>query len=885
VTTKTLTADGVSATGQVLAPPADLRLMAAACVAWAVLAATLAWSGPARAAILSGLALLSLGVLGGQRRWRSWRGIDSRGSRSRPWRHGAPRRTPLVLLLVLAATAFLQVAATGHQLLHAVGPLDDLTTDRAVVTLTGRVATDPRAVTSARGQSTVLFRLDSATVSGRGKAATAYGMVLVRGSPELKQVPWGATISVSGRLSPMEPGDAEVAAIRVSRPALILESPGVVATAAEHLRAGLRDSVAGLPPDAQGLVPGLVIGDTSQLPPELDAAMRATGMTHLTAVSGSNVAVVLALAFGLSRLVGIPRRLRPWLGLLVLAGFVVLARPEPSVVRAATMGAIGVIGLSRNRQAAGLPVLGAAILVVLVLDPWLARSYGFALSTLATLGLLVFAGPWGATLAEAGHRRAGPWLARLRRRVVDPAARSARHHFGPATTRALDGTRLGAWAHRLRPASKGRASTGRAKAAEDTDRPTKGWTVLGTAVAVPLAAQVVCAPVIVLLQSSVSIVGILANLLAAPLVPLTTIGGVAVAVLALVWPTGAGWLAWVPGLPAIAIGRVGRVLADVPGGSIPWPDGAWGAFSLTALTIAVLLLGRSVTRWAGHRPMTALTILLVSLALLAPTRALTWPPPGWQLVACDVGQGDAMVLRTGSARAVLVDAGPDPDLVDGCLDRLGVESIDAVVLTHFHLDHAGGLEGATRDRTVGVLLTTWVTEPEDIVRGVRRWASDHHVPTQQLHADDSLNYGTLHAEVWWPERRISAGSIPNNASVVLAVETGGVRALLLGDIEREAGAAIASRIRRDASRMITSTTFDVVKTPHHGSANLDPKLMAAVRSPLAVISVGADNDYGHPAPSHLTLLHNLGYAVHRTDLDGDIAITRVHDQTTAITYR
>lgn len=88
------------------------------------------------------------------------------------------------------------------------------------------------------------------------------------------------------------------------------------------------------------------------------------------------------------------------------------------------------------------------------------------------------------------------------------------------------------------------------------------------------------------------------------------------------------------------------------------PDGAWGAFYSTALTIAILLLGRSITRWAGHRPMTALTIVLVSLALLAPTRTLTWPPSGWELVACDVGQGDAMVLRTGPTTAVLVDAGP-----------------------------------------------------------------------------------------------------------------------------------------------------------------------------------------------------------------------------------
>ena len=125
---------------------------------------------------------------------------------------------------------------------------------------------------------------------------------------------------------------------------------------------------------------------------------------------------------GLCVLVGVPRRLRPLLALLALAGFVVLARPEPSVVRAAAMGAIGLIGLSRSRRSAGLPVLGAAIVVVLVLDPWLARSFGFALSSLATLGLLLFTRPVGRR-----HRRtaaAAPGAARPGAR--HPGRRSGR---------------------------------------------------------------------------------------------------------------------------------------------------------------------------------------------------------------------------------------------------------------------------------------------------------------------------------------------------------------------------------------------------------------------------------------------------------------------------
>jgi competence protein ComEC len=114
--------------------------------------------------------------------------------------------------------------------------------------------------------------------------------------------------------------------------------------------------------------------------------------------------------------------------------------------------------------------------------------------------------------------------------------------------------------------------------------------------------------------------------------------------------------------------------------------------------------------------------------------------------------------------------------------------------------------------------------------------------------------------------------VPNNASLVLAVRTGSVDALLLGDVEREAAHDLLLRIRREPSMASAATGFEVVKTPHHGSANLDDDLMAAVAAPVGVISVGEDNDYGHPAPHHLEVLRRDGYAVYRTDQRGDVAV-------------
>ena len=242
-------------------------------------------------------------------------------------------------------------------------------------------------------------------VVGRGARSRVRTPVLVLGDERWAAVRWREQVRVQGRLTRAEPGESVVALLRPMSAPTVVERAGAVARAAEHLRAGLRHSAAPLPADARGLLPALVIGDTSRTPTDLTDAMLATGKTHLSAVSGSNVAIVLAVALGAGGLLGLRRRARPLFALLMLAGFIVLARPEPSVIRAGAMGAIGLLGLSQSRRAAGIPVLSAAVLALLVIDPWLARSYGFALSTLATLGLLLFVRDWGAAIGARLPRR------------------------------------------------------------------------------------------------------------------------------------------------------------------------------------------------------------------------------------------------------------------------------------------------------------------------------------------------------------------------------------------------------------------------------------------------------------------------------------------------
>jgi competence protein ComEC len=395
-----------------------------------------------------------------------------------------------------------------------------------------------------------------------------------------------------------------------------------------------------------------------------------------------------------------------------------------------------------------------------------------------------------------------------------------------------------------------------------------------------------CGPVIVLLQGSVSLIGVVANLLAAPLVAPATVLGVSVALVALLSHPVAVALGWLAAVPTVGIAWIARACADVPMGTLPWPDGAPGAFLLAFVSLGLLFMGPWLMATIRRRPYVVGAVGILTLAASWPTDGLTWPPPNWRMVACDVGQGDALVLSSGDGHAVVVDVGPDPDAMDGCLKRLHVDVLDAIVLSHFHADHVEGLPGALHGRVVRQILTSPVMDPAYQVGEVQSWAKAGGIPVQSLYPGDHLHWGSFHASVLWPLRVIHEGSVPNNGSVVLSVDASGLRVLMPGDVETVAAHQVLLALRRDPSyQRSRSMGFDVLKVPHHGSRLQDPALLAEVRAPVAVISVGLGNTYGHPAQSTLDLLRADRFAVFRTDQRGDVAVARMSDGTVLVSTR
>lgn len=619
-------------------------------------------------------------------------------------------------------------------------------------------------------------------------------------------------LRVAGRLVPPLPGSDRIAAVLrapAGVPPDVLAPPTLLQRTAGGLRAGLRKATDGLAPDARALLPGLVVGDTSRVPPDLQEAFEATDLVHLLAVSGSNLTIVLVLLIGppstalraerrgLAPRLGISLRTTALCGGALTLAFVVVCRPEPSVVRAAACGAITLLAIGTGRRRSLVPALAGAVLVLVLYDPWLARSYGFLLSVLATGALLTFAPRWSTA---------------LQRRGMPPRAAEA--------------------------------------------------------VAAAAAAQAVCAPVVVVLAARVSLVAIPCNLLAELAAgPATVLGFAALAAAPVAMPV-AGFLAWCAGWPAGWIAQVARTGAALPGAEVAWPGGWRGGMLLAAVTAVGVLVARRLPRSPWICGAAAL-LLVVSVLRPAPlTGVITgWPPPGWRFAMCDVGQGDASVLAAGDGTGVVVDVGPDPVSVDRCLRALGVTRIPLLLLTHFHADHVTGLPGVLRGRSVGEIQTTVRDDPPDQAAFVRRTAAAARVPVTRAVPGERRRAGPLDWQVLWPPAApepVPEG--PNDTSVTLLVRVAGLTLLLLGDLEPPAQQALLR-----ANQAIPAV--DVLKVAHHGSAHQDPGLLRRARPRLALIPVGEDNTYGHPSPRTVAALRVQGAAVLRTDTDGAIAVT------------
>lgn len=749
----------------------DLRLALPAAAAWIT-----AWQGRLIPPYLLGLVATSLVVVAGAvLLWTQER-----------------RAAVAAATLVCAAAAGLATAARVHARTH--GALADAARIQAAVKVRAVLLEDPRVVPpkgnvlSFQQLVVAKVRVERLEVAGRTVHLRSPVLVLSSDSHWLGLLP-SQRVSAEGRLQPSDLGDDVAAVLSARGPPKVLSEPSVLQRAAGRLRKGLQDAAGPLPSDERGLLPGLVEGDTSGLDPLLQKDFRTVGLTHLTAVSGTNVAVVLAAALVVCGWFRVGLRWRPLVAVVVLLAFVVLARPSASVLRAAVMGAIALMALATGSRKQALPALCAAVLVLILLAPELAAEPGFALSTFATAGLLLIAPVWR--------------------------------------------TRL--------------------------DRHLPTW--LADALAVPAAAQLACTPVVVAISGQVGLYAIPANLLAVPAVAPATLLGVLAALaapLSLTVAQGAAWCAFLPTRWLTAVAHRG---AREPAAGLSIAKGWTGAL-LAALAIAVAAVVLGSPRLRKVAAAGVIGVLVAALCLVVIRQP--WPPKGWVMASCDVGQGDGFVVRLGPGEGLVIDTGPDPEPIDSCLSRLGITRIPLLVLTHLHADHLEGVPGLLRGRQVGAVEIGPLDEPAVEKQRLMSWLDTRRIPVVRAQLGEVRELAGVRWEVLDATARHGTDSDPNNSSIVLRLTTHGVTVLFSGDLEGDAQRALLERG--------VDLRADVLKVPHHGSRKQDPGFLDAVHARIALTPVGAGNPYGHPSLGTLSRLERDGARTYRSDRDGDVAI-------------
>ena len=722
--------------------------------------------------------------------------------------------------------------------------------DRGDVELVGTVVDDPRP----RGSSQQVV-LDELVGRVGGRIHRVRGRVLAT-IPRAVPLAVGARVVVHGIVEAPAAFDGfdypaylarqGIGGLVRTRVARVIEEarrtgPSQIAAAARAwLLAGLHEMV---PEPEAALGAGILLGVRSSIAPDISDDFAVAGLTHVVAISGWNIAIVAAIVGSLLR--PLERRrggrwLAPAAAGATIAGYVVLTGASPSVVRAALMAGAMMVARFGGSRAHAASALGLAAMVMLVAAPAVLWDVGFQLSALATAGLILFA-------------------ASIERR--------------------LDG-----W---------------------------PGW--LREPIALTLAAQLTTLPVVVGSFGRLSLVAPVANVAVVPLVPLVMLTCAIAAPLgaltsalhigpltdAIRWA--AGGSAWLL-LHAMIV--AGRVAASVPLAALPVAAPGWLAVAwYPALGLAWRRAARRSTLEAApadelrtlrpvsgrppvHRVVGAILSRASVLArpvagiavagmLLTALTAASMPDGQLHLIALDVGQGDAILIVSPSGSTMLIDGGPDPDLL---LRRLGERlpwwhrRIDILILTHPHEDHVAGLVAALERYEVGLVLDTGrdyenPTYPRFLALARSEPGGRLVVARsgERLRLDAKTNLTVL-----YPSADDAAGPLPegdiNNASVVGMLRFGGFTALLTGDAEMPVETLLAQRG--------LLTRVDVLKVGHHGShSSSGPALLDATRPGAALISAGIDNDYGHPHQVTLDHLHQVpGLRLHRTDLEGSLEV-------------
>ncbi len=583
------------------------------------------------------------------------------------------------------------------------------------------------------------------------------------------------------------------------------------------LKARAQKVIAAIFPEPEAsLLAGILLGIERGIPKDVMDAFSQTNTTHIIAISGFNITILAGIFAAIAgRLLG-RRRATP----MVIAGialYTILVGAGAAVVRAAFMGVLYVIAIHYGRQSDALNSLVAAAVAMTLLNSYTLWDVSFQLSFAATLGLIL---------------------------IVPPLTDAFEHGLARFI---------------------------------DQERARRAVQLLNEALIVTLAAQVATMPIMVYYFHKVSVVGLLANFAILPVQPaVMVLSGIAMLAGLIALPVGQV-LAWVAlPFPFYTI-RVVEQMARLPYASVGvgrvsqgW---VWSYYALLAGVVFVVQQGPDKRRalWRAATDRLSTKVVLAGLSLLAVVAwmgAAATPDGRLHVVFFNVGQGDAIFIQTPGGHQAVIDGGPSPAVMTDAVGRrmpFWDRSIDLVLMTHANEDHLAGLIPILERYRVDHAIESGYIQPSASYLQWRDLVREKGIDVRFARAGMRIHLGNgVWLEVLNPPQALVQGTEAddNNNSVVVWLTYGEISFLLTGDIEAEVEGRLAARSRVQAQ---------VLKLAHHGSdSSTTPTFLAAVQPWVAVISVGADNPFGHPSDEVLARVAHTSVPVYRTDEQGDI---------------
>ena len=548
------------------------------------------------------------------------------------------------------------------------------------------------------------------------------------------------------------------------------------------------------PKDAAPFAKALLLGDTSALSYAVDTSLKVSGIRHVVAVSGLHVSALFGAVYLLLR----RRRVLAFVvSVPLLIFFAAVTGFSPSVTRASLMAGMMALGAAINEEYDGLTSLSFAALVMLLINPFVIYSVSFQLSVASVAGILLLAAPISARIAG------------------------------------------------IFPKMKAKSLKSR----------TVHW--IAGAVAVSVSAMLFSAPFSAYYFGSVSLIGILSNLLIIWMIPLLFCGIAVVGILGGFLPGVCGALVWVLAWIIRLILWLAALLSRIPFAAVYTQSKYIVIWLLLVYSLAVLFLYMRRHAWCFLLAGTIGLIAAIAASVIVPKA------DALRLTVLDVGEGQSILLQS-CGKNYLVDCGGESNT--GAADEIaqtllsqGIFRLDGLLLTHYDRDHSNAVENLLTRISVDQFYLPVQGQTELALRLSEQYPAQ----VEWIEGEKQIPFptGTL--------TMLTSGSskMDNENSMCVLFDSEECVILITGDRGRSG--------EKELLQKYTLSDVDILIAGHHGSKNsTTEELLRAVRPELVIISAGKNNRYGHPAQALLERLSEFGCTVYRTDLQGSILIRR-----------